>query len=68
MAQFVVIVLDAKGVVTTPRAELFVAMGVLAGLAIALHLIPSRIARTVGIGATGMLTFYLLGLAVHGPP
>jgi hypothetical protein len=66
VAQLVVSVLDAKGIATTPTAEMLVDLGVLASLAILLFSLPFRAARAAAIGATGMFVFILLGWAIHG--
>ncbi|MBO0883996.1 MAG: hypothetical protein J2P17_27420 [Mycobacterium sp.] len=66
VAQLVLLPLDAKRVVTTPSAQQLGVVGVLAGLAILLFALPFRPARAAAIGATGMLAFHLVGLAVHG--
>ncbi|MGW4244275.1 hypothetical protein [Nocardia sp. NPDC004722] len=66
VAQLVVAVLDAKGVVTGSAGHRGVATGVLAGLAAVLWLLPWRVARAGAIGAAGMLVVYLVGWMVHG--
>ncbi|WP_460724420.1 hypothetical protein [Nocardia heshunensis] len=66
VAQLVVAAFDAKGVVTGSSGHRYLAMGVLAGLAIVLSMLPWRVARAGAIGAAGMLTVYLVGWMVHG--